>query len=377
MGLKISKETDQKNNAGNKNVDHRKLPRYMKMAIGVVLICAVIIVLLMTLTDKNSANGIASINAFDAQENDPHTYTSRDWANDIELPSEEQIAAANGKGRSPYIAFYMHFPGVDRAEAYCVDMHVDHQPNGTYACPIDWYTDVSSLEQQYVSVFNDYSGVPGGYCGFQILGDGSKVFIMTVWDIFCKDKEGNETVYVPEVVYPKGQGKVFKNDAEGSFVQYIVPYDWKPGRDYRVLLQQSNSEDTGNVVFTTWVCDLAENSWTKMASFDTGVANIYLGSFDGFLENFYEEFSGNVRTMELSNLKVKAAGSKKWIAADSVTFIEDTSIGIDEYVGSANYGTDGASLWIITSGVEGIGRTLMDEEQYGLEAGDLSEVSPG
>ena len=60
-----------------------------------------------------------------------------------------------------------------------------------------------------------------------------------------------------------------------------------------------------------------------------------------------------------------------------ITFIEDASIGIDEYVGSANYGTDGASLWIITSGVEGIGRTLMDEEQYELEAGDLSEVSPG
>ena len=151
-----------------------------------------------------------------------------------------------------------------------------------------------------------------------------------------------------------------------------MPFDWRPGRDYRILLQQSDSDTTGNAVFTTWICDLAENEWVEMASFDSGVPDIYLGKSGGFLENFDEAYAGDVRTMELSNMKAKAKDSSDWVAAESVTVMLNSSLGIEDYVGSANFGSDGASFWAITSGVDGLSRTPEAEETFVLEAGDLS-----
>lgn len=304
---------------------------------------------------------------------DPYAYTVRNWEEYMEMPGGSQIEAANGGLRSPYIAFYLNYPGVHKATEYCVDLHVDHQPNGTYACPIDWWIDVSPLEEEYESVYNDYTGKPGGYCGFQTYRDGSRVFIMTVWDIFCEDSDGNVDLYEPEVTYPENQGQANIGNAEGSFVQCIVPYNWRPGRDYRVLLQRSESADAGTSEFTTWVCDLAENNWTRIATFDTGVRDLYFDSSGGFLENFEVDYAGDVRTMQLSNMKAKPKDSSDWVAADSVKYIFNGSIGISDYVGSANFGADGSSIWAITSGVEGLGRTPGAEEIYSLEPGDLSD----
>ena len=310
-----------------------------------------------------------------SEEVDPLAHTSRNWEDYIQMPDESQIEAANGHARSPYIAFYMSYPGIKKAEEYCVDFHADHQPIGTYICPITWWTELSILREKYESVYNDYSDEPGGYCGFQRLQDGSRVFIMSVWDIFCRDSEGNVDLIVPTVIYPENQGQAFEGDLEGSFVQCIIPYDWRPGRDYRLLLQQSISETTGNVVWTTWVCDLAEGNWTKLVSFDVGSSEVNLGSTGGFLENYIEDYAGDVRTMELSNFKARAAGSSEWIPAESVQVRYNASLGIDadEYIGSANYGTDGASFWAITSGVNGIGRETEEVEDFALEPGDTSD----
>ena len=312
--------------------------------------------------------------AADAEsEEDPAAHWARSWEECMTMPSEEQMEASNGRERSPYIAFWVNYPGVEKAIEYCVDVHTDHDPITTYYCPINWTTDVSSLEEQYESVYNDFTDAIGGYCGFQRLEDGSKVFIMTLWDIFCKDSDGNVKIIAPEVIYPEDGGKAaLEGDAEGSYVQCIVPFDWRPGRDYRILLQQSDSDTTGNAVFTTWICDLAENEWVEMVSFDSGVPDIYLGKSGGFLENFDEAYAGDVRTMELSNMKAKAIDSSDWVAAESVTVMLNSSIGIDDYVGSANFGSDGASFWAITSGVDGLSRTPEAEETFELEAGDLS-----
>ena len=322
---------------------------------------------------KSAVDTAAGKKAAAVEEEDPAAHWARNWEEYMDMPSEEQMEASNGRERSPYVAFWVKYPDVDKAIEYCVDVHTDHDPITTYYCPMNWITDVSSLEEQYESVYNDFADSIGGYCGFQRLEDGSKVFIMTLWDIFCKDSDGNVGVIAPEVIYPEDGGKAaLEGDAEGSYVQCIVPFDWRPGRDYRILLQQSDSDTTGNAVFTTWICDLAENKWVEMASFDSGVPDIYLGLSGGFLENFDAAYAGDVRTMELSNMKAKAKDSSDWVAAESVIVMLNSSLGIEDYVGSANFGTDGASFWAITSGVDGLGRTHEAQEKFELEAGDLS-----
>ena len=304
---------------------------------------------------------------------DPYAYSARDWQQLMPSPSPEQIEQAKGSARSPYISIYPQFKGVTRALEYSVDLHADHQPNGTYLCPMNWSMDVSALKARYVSVYNDFTGVPGGYCGFQTLGDGSRVFIMTVWSTFCQDAYGNVTVFTPEVIYPEGQGRQNVGDSEGSFTQCILPYDWKAGRDYRVLLQESLSDLTGNVVLTTYVCDLLQNEWNLMVSFDTGVADVYLTSLGCFLEDFLTEYAGEVRSMELSNLRARSADSFQWVSADSVHFLFNGSLSQMYYSGSAAFGTEGCSIWAITSGVSGLCPTSSDAHSYPLSPGDRSD----
>ena len=327
-----------------------------------------------TSEDAPTSSFITDATSFEAADEedeklDADAYSSRDWTSLMAMPTDEQIDSVKGLGRSPYIALYMHFPGVRRAMEYCADFHADHQPKGTYLCPFNWWMDVSSLKEQYTSVYNDYTGTPGGYCGFQRLGDGSRVFIMTVWTTFCEDSDGNVTVFTPKVVYPENKGEANRTNAEGSFVQCILPYDWRAGRDYRVLIQQTNAADTGNVVLTSWVYDMTNHRWDELVSFDTGIRDIYMYSCGGFLENFLTEYTGEVRTMELSNMQARSADTGEWVAADYIQFTVNGSLTNLGYIGSCNFDTDGASLWAITSGVSGLCETPSDEEPYYLEEG--------
>ena len=297
---------------------------------------------------------------------------SRNWSSYMKTPTEKQIKAVRNAGRSPYIAIYPNYPGVSRMSEICVDFHTDHQPFGTYMCPMNWWMDVSPLEARYARVYNDYTGTPGGYLGFQCLDDGSKVFIMTVWTIFCEDNYGNVTRITPRVTYPRGGGNEANASSEGSFVQCIQPFDWKAGRDYRVLLQRGVSADTGNAVLLAWVNDLTVNSWQKLVEFDTGAKDIYMYACGAFLENFLIEYTGEVRSMELSNLKARNAETGQWVAADYATFLYNGSLSAMDYTGSGSFGTDGSSIWAITSGVSGLCNTPSDSKKYYLKAGDLT-----
>ena len=183
------------------------------------------------------------------------------------------------------------------------------------------------------------------------------------------------TTYTPTVIYPENSGEANKNMGEGSFVHCIVPYDWYAGKDYRVLLQQSNSS-SGSVVLTTWVCDLQKNEWTMLVSIDTHISEIYPASFAAFLECFDPQTAGDVRTMELSNLRVHPLGSDKWVAADEVSFIVNGSQSTMVYSGSCNFGTDGSSIWAITSGVTGLCTTPSDAVPYPLSPGETSIPYP-
>jgi len=304
---------------------------------------------------------------------DPYAYMIRDWGSYMQMPTQEQVDAARGTVRSPYIAIYPYYSGIERPIEYCVDFHIDHDPYGTYVCPLNWWDDISELEARYAKVYNDYTGIPGGYCGFQRWEDGSRVFIMSVWCTFCEDYSGNVTVYRPEVVYPEGQGKDNVGDAEGSFTQFITPFEWRAGRDYRVLLQHTTSPDTGNAVQTVYICDLAANEWYLMASFDLGVPDLYLGNSAGFLENYITQYAGEVRTAELFNLRARDAYSGEWISADSVSFLLNGSVSDLGYVGSAAFGTDGSSIWAITSGVSGLCAAPDDSILYYLTPGDTTD----
>ena len=156
----------------------------------------------------------------------------------------------------------------------------------------------------------------------QYLGLDSKIYIiltrllllfMTVWDVFCQDKSGNVRQVKARVLYPENAYDTsFDNSSEGSFVHYLYKFDWKPGRDYRLLLQQSVGNN-GNVLLTLWLKDLEAGNWTELYCFDTGLPDIWISSAAGFVENPNPSVSAYPRAIEFWNIRACMKKSGKWV----------------------------------------------------------------
>ena len=277
----------------------------------------------------------------------------RDWGSVINLPTEEQLRRA-GRARSPYIVWYTNFGRGGGYTEYSIDLRMDFQPKHTYISPITWWMDLSSLRNRYTNVWSDYGGAGGGYCGFQVWDDGTTAVIMTLWDVFCQDQAGNVRQVKARVLYPENAYDTsFDNSSEGSFVHYLYEFDWKPGRDYRLLLQQS-SGDNGNVLLTLWLKDLDTGYWTELYCFDTGLSDIWISSTSGFVENPNPAYSAYPRAIEFWNIRACMKETGRWANAESIDFSVNASVGQMEYEGSYNFGQDDANCWIITSGTTGL-----------------------
>lgn len=282
---------------------------------------------------------------------------SRNWQALMTYPTQAQINAVSGSGyRSPYIVFYPQFPGIDGIIEYSIDFQIDDMEDGTYFSTMNWDMDVSSLERKYVSLSNDFTSAGTCYCGFQRWDNGKTGVIMSVWDIFCRDKQGNERIICANELYPEVKKGVSKTSGEGSFQQFILEYPWYTGKTYRMLMQMSTSSETGNTVLTMWVCDLETARWTELVAFDLGYKSEYIKTWSlaGFMENYYTSRAGYVRNVSIFNVRGRDYRTGKWNAARSMRFTVNNSMSALDYGGSYNFGSDGSSFWIITSGVKGL-----------------------
>lgn len=275
----------------------------------------------------------------------------RDWSQYMELPSEEQISQP-GTFRSPYIVINPSFYQEDFT-AYSMDLRIDHDPNGTYICPACWDLDTGSLESDYQRIWSDYGDKISGYFGFQVLDDGTKVVIMSLWDAFFEDHEGNISQVKAKVLFPENIETKFDNDDEGSFTQCIYEYDWETGKDYRFVLEQTTGEN-GTELFTLWLMEPEGETQTEMFCFDSGLKDVRITGPCGFLENFEPEFAAAPRSVEFWNVRGREAESGEWISAPEVRYTVNNSIGIEDYEGCWNFGSDENSCWIITSGIPGL-----------------------
>lgn len=290
-----------------------------------------------------------------------HFHLIRPWKQIMPYPSKAQIDEANGKTRSPFIAFWSHFTDVKGLTEYSIDFWLDEMDKGTYFCTMNFYMDLSSLKEKYTSLSNEYTSPGCAYCGFQQHGDGKLAMIMTVWDVICRDKNGAETVICAKQLYPEGKADPNKTMAEGSFKQRIREYQWKTKHPYRMLMQRSDSAETGNAVLTMWVCDLVDMRWDKLVSFDLGYKSdfIFTSNLGGFMENYEKDYAGSVRNVTISNIRGRDHRTGKWVAAEKMSFWANCSVpalGVkhEEPKGSYQFGSDGSSFWIITSGVDGL-----------------------
>ena len=276
--------------------------------------------------------------------------TERNWSACMTLPDNAAVEAFNAvsNNRSPYVTATADTSVCTRFTQYAIDFRADYLPTGTYCCLANFDLDYSALRQSYADYRMDYPGV-AGYAGLQRGTNGRTNSIMSFWDVFCRDAAGRETVIRARQVAPaSGENSDF--DGEGTGVHCLIDYPWQAGRWYRMLLQCSVSETTGNTTIEQWVCDLGNMTWTSLCQYDLGVPNVtFQGNVATFLECFQHETAGNVRSMEIRNIRIADAYSGQWLNVQRVFC--STAYG---YPGSYAYGADGHTVYMISTGLDGM-----------------------
>lgn len=275
-----------------------------------------------------------------------------DWGSVFQLPSADEIAAYQNpnNSRSPYICGWLSIPADVKYSEYKVEFKADYLPEGTYCCLGNWQMDYSWLEEQGITVRTEYDGVHG-YAGFQRKHGDDMEAIMSFWDIYCTDANGNETTIRPTRVYPENTSNTEEFGGEGTGAHCLVPYQWEAGKWYSMHLICTTSETTGNTVVQQWVENLETGEATLLCSYDIGVKNAWFkGQTAFFLENFYTEYAGEVRTMEVRNAQYFDI-YEGWKQITSA-YVGPNG-GTPTYEGSYDFGAIGDRFWMITSGVGG------------------------
>lgn len=279
----------------------------------------------------------------------------RNWSDCMQLPSEEEIAKYNQTStqRSPYLTGWFDTKSVGKFTEISVDFKADYLPKGTYCSIANFDLDYSALESKYERI--EYNHV-AGYAGFQRISEPERYnSILSFWDVFCYDSAGNVTTVQPKQLVPADQTPS-QFDWEGNGTYSLRDYPWEAGKWYRALIQCGKSAETGNTTIEYWVEDLKSQSWTQLYVFDLSVPDVtFKGNVAVFLEDFDPGTSGDIRTMEVRNFRVRDVKGE-WRAVESATFRKDF-----EYPGSYRYGSDGQTFWMITSGVPGLGSEEQDK----------------
>ena len=288
-----------------------------------------------------------------------------DWKSVMSIPSPAAQQACATGDTAPYLTSTPDFGGTDKYIEYAVDFRCEYLPETTYLAVANWYAESTQLKAKYVRVERDYG--LAGYCGFQVLHDGSRVAIMSIWDTFCTDAWGNTTAIKAKLIYPEtdpsktyrdintGNGRVRWGD-EGRFAQCVVPYNWKEDHNYRAVVQIYNTYTGANAYINFSVCDLETGAWTRLIAFDLGYDDAYMTWNCTFLENWSSSYAGQPRAVVLGNYQVRSYTTGEWVWARKTELSQAYN-----HKGSYNYGSADGKVWMISCGIPGLGRNPAPE----------------
>ena len=159
-----------------------------------------------------------------------------------------------------------------------------------------------------------------GYCGFQELYDGSRVFIFSVWDPgdpfdFSANPNAVKEEQRVKCLFSKEGVRIKRFGGEGTGGQAMTPYPWKTGEPETVRITAA-PDGTNRVAFTAWVKKHgAEGEWDRMATFSTlhGGKGAHIKYAAAFIEDFRRNFESakKRRTAEFTDVCFFTGGGTK------------------------------------------------------------------
>ena len=159
-----------------------------------------------------------------------------------------------------------------------------------------------------------------GYCGFQELYDGNRVFIFSVWDPgdpFNSSANPNAVKEERRVkcLFSKEGVRIKRFGGEGTGGQAMTPYPWKTGEAETVRIT-AEPDGTNRVAFTAWLKKHgADDEWERMATFSTlhGGKGAHIRYAAAFIEDFRRNFESakKRRTADFTDVCFFTGGGTK------------------------------------------------------------------
>lgn len=272
------------------------------------------------------------------------------------IPTDQQIKNHRNptNSRSPYLYGWLDTGNNTKFTEYSADFKAEYLPRGTYCCIGQWSMDLTELKKSYTNVRTEYSGI-SAYAGFQsTVTPLGKVSIMSFWDVYATDRYGRNVTIRPKIIYPTDYSNDKEFAGEGTGAKCTIQYNWKEGQWYRMLVQCNNSGPTTTV--EQWVCDLKTGQWTLLCKYDTLLPkSCFVGDVAMFLENYIPSLNGEIRSLEVKNVRYLDAATHQWkaVTQNYMGSEKSSSIGGITYDGSYEFGSTADRFWMITSGVGG------------------------
>jgi Domain of unknown function (DUF3472). len=190
--------------------------------------------------------------------------------------------------------------------------------------PVEYfYNEVAITKENAVrGSFYMVSGFGQGYMGLQVLSNGERKVLFSVWSPYNTDNPNDIPDNERIKLLKKGNNvRVGEFGNEGSGGQSWLDYSWELGETYKTLVRVK-PDGEGNTIYTAYF--FAENKWNLIASFLRPKTNTYYTRAHSFLENFDPRYGVYSRYANFGNQWVYTT-SGKWVELTEATFTCDNT----------------------------------------------------
>ena len=198
--------------------------------------------------------------------------------------------------------------------AFTIDFMSTETPNYTYWALANF--SVAMTKESKVT-YRSLSG-GGAYAGLQNRAPtATQGFsgIMSFWEWFYTDSNGEQQSLRATRIYPKGSSE-FGGEGEGTNI--IAQYNWQPNKWYRMYLKSWVNPETKTTSVGQWFLDIEAGEWTLFSYFDTHMINSYLtGNAGLFMENYVSATNTEERDFRTKNIYFMDKRTNEWVSTPS------------------------------------------------------------
>lgn len=191
----------------------------------------------------------------------------------------------------------------------------------------------------------------GGYCGIQLLPNGKRIAIFSVWEpsnpFNFKDHPDAVEECKRTAAHYQGEGvHVQRFGGEGTGGKSTMPLEWD--RDQPVCMAISVAQHGKyRTAFTCWIWNVEKQDWFRMATFSTLVnqGKAELKSPYSFLEDFRRNVKSREETRIGHVSRLWAWNGTEWGASTAAQFTADSNT-----LTNIDAGASANGFWMATGG---------------------------